>query len=134
VRGDSDAFRAGGPAEGGRMTEIGIWGRVLVAFARFGSPVMAVIANAGKKLRARIAPLFIQLRENGTIGIYRTTTLSAALVVLSLTVVALSFAAVYTVDYAGQAAAVVVTVPLVVLVLTFQRGKHFGPTAGTVAG
>ena len=117
---------------------MGIWGRVWVAvayaFARFGSPVVAMTANAGKKLRARNAPLFIQLRENGTIGIDRTTTLSAALVVLSLSVVALSFAAVYTVDYAGQAAAVVVTIPLVVLVLTFQRGKDSGTTAGTVAG
>lgn len=52
---------------------------------------------------------------------------------LPLTVVIPSFAAVYKVDYGAQAAAaVVVTIPLVVVVLIFQRGVVAGLTAGTV--
>jgi multiple sugar transport system permease protein len=52
-----------------------------------------------------------------------------------VTVVIPNFATVYTVDYGAQAAAaVVVTVPLVILVLFFQRRIVSGLTAGAVKG
>jgi multiple sugar transport system permease protein len=52
-----------------------------------------------------------------------------------VTVVIPNFATIYTVDYGAQAAAaVVVTVPLVVLVLVFQRWIISGLTAGAVKG
>ena len=52
-----------------------------------------------------------------------------------VTVVIPNFATVYTVDYGAQAAAaVVVTVPLVILVLIFQRCIVSGLTAGAVKG
>ena len=116
-----------------------IWGRVLVtvayALARlrlcFESSVM-MTTNAWKKLMARTAPLFVQLYKKGTIDIYRTTIVSNAFFALLLNVVILSFATVYTVDYAAQTAAMVVTIPLVVLVFIFQRGVVYGLTTGTV--
>jgi multiple sugar transport system permease protein len=53
----------------------------------------------------------------------------------SVTVVIPNFATIYTVDYGAQAAAaVVVTVPLVILVLIFQRRIVSGLTAGAVKG
>ena len=52
-----------------------------------------------------------------------------------VTVVIPNFATVYTVDYGAQAAAaVVVTIPLVILVLIFQRRIVSGLTAGAVKG
>jgi multiple sugar transport system permease protein len=52
-----------------------------------------------------------------------------------VTVVIPNFATIYTVDYGAQAAAaVVVTVPLVILVLIFQRRIVSGLTAGAVKG
>src|SRR5918912_1139302 len=52
-----------------------------------------------------------------------------------VTVVIPQFATVYTVDYGAQAAAaVVVTVPLVIMVLIFQRRIVSGLTAGAVKG
>src|SRR5918998_6705536 len=52
-----------------------------------------------------------------------------------VTVVIPNFATIYTVDYGAQAAAaVVVTVPLVILVLIFQRRIISGLTAGGVKG
>ena len=52
-----------------------------------------------------------------------------------VTVVIPNFATIYTVDYGSQAAAaVVVTVPLVILVLIFQRRIVSGLTAGAVKG
>lgn len=52
-----------------------------------------------------------------------------------VTVVIPNFATIYTVDYGAQAAAaVVVTVPLVILVLLFQRRIVSGLTAGAVKG
>jgi multiple sugar transport system permease protein len=52
-----------------------------------------------------------------------------------VTVVIPNFATVYTVDYGAQAAAaVVVTVPLVIMVLIFQRRIVSGLTAGAVKG
>jgi multiple sugar transport system permease protein len=52
-----------------------------------------------------------------------------------VTVVIPNFATVYTTDYGAQAAgAVVVTVPLVILVLIFQRRIVSGLTAGAVKG
>jgi multiple sugar transport system permease protein len=52
-----------------------------------------------------------------------------------VTVVIPNFATLYTVDYGSQAAAsVVVTVPLVILVLIFQRRIVSGLTAGAVKG
>jgi ABC-type glycerol-3-phosphate transport system permease component len=52
-----------------------------------------------------------------------------------VTVVIPNFATIYTVDYGAQAAAaVVVTVPLVILVLVFQRRIISGLTAGAVKG
>ncbi|HET7271080.1 MAG TPA: carbohydrate ABC transporter permease [Rubrobacter sp.] len=52
-----------------------------------------------------------------------------------VTVVIPNFATVYTVDYGSQAAgAVVVTIPLVILVLIFQRRIVSGLTAGAVKG
>ena len=97
---------------------------------RFESPVMVMTANAGKKLMARIASLFIQFRQNGIIDTYRTVLVPDVVFALSLTVV-FSFATVFTVDYAAQAVAVF-TIPLAVLVLILQRGVVSGLTAGTV--
>ena len=58
-----------------------------------------------------------------------------ALPTVTVTVVIPNFATVYTVDYGAQAAAaVVVTVPLVLLVLIFQRRIVSGLTAGAVKG
>jgi multiple sugar transport system permease protein len=52
-----------------------------------------------------------------------------------VTVVIPNFATIYTVDYGSQAAAsVVVTVPLVIMVLFFQRRIVSGLTAGAVKG
>ena len=52
-----------------------------------------------------------------------------------VTVVIPNFATVYTTDYGAQAAAaVVVTIPLVILVLIFQRRIVSGLTAGAVKG
>ena len=52
-----------------------------------------------------------------------------------VTVVIPNFATLYTVDYGAQAAAsVIVTVPLVILVLIFQRRIVSGLTAGAVKG
>src|SRR5919199_1655373 len=52
-----------------------------------------------------------------------------------VTVAIPNFATIYTVDYGAQAAAaVVVTVPLVILVLVFQRWIVSGLTAGAVKG
>jgi multiple sugar transport system permease protein len=52
-----------------------------------------------------------------------------------VTVIIPNFATVYTVDYGAQAAAaVVVTVPLVIMVLIFQRRIVSGLTAGAVKG
>ncbi len=52
-----------------------------------------------------------------------------------VTVVIPQFATIYTVDYGAQAAAaVVVTIPLVILVLIFQRRIVSGLTAGAVKG
>lgn len=52
-----------------------------------------------------------------------------------VTVVIPNFATIYTVDYGAQAAAaVVVTIPLVLLVLIFQRRIVSGLTAGAVKG
>jgi multiple sugar transport system permease protein len=52
-----------------------------------------------------------------------------------VTVVIPNFATVYTIDYGSQAAgAVVVTIPLVILVLIFQRRIVSGLTAGAVKG
>ncbi len=52
-----------------------------------------------------------------------------------VTVVIPNFASQYTVDYGAQAAAsVIVTVPLVILVLIFQRRIVSGLTAGAVKG
>jgi len=52
-----------------------------------------------------------------------------------VTVIIPNFASQYTADYGAQAAAaVVVTVPLVILVLTFQRRIVSGLTAGAVKG
>ncbi len=52
-----------------------------------------------------------------------------------VTVVIPNFATIYTVDYGAQAAAsVVVTVPLVIMVLIFQRRIVSGLTAGAVKG
>lgn len=119
---------------------MGIGGRVLIAAAcaitrlrlRSENPVMAMIANAGKKLVARIAPLFIQFRQDGIIDTYRTAIVPDVVFALLLTVIIPNFATAYTVDYAAQAAAAVVTIPLVALVLIFQRGVVSRLTAGTV--
>jgi ABC-type glycerol-3-phosphate transport system permease component len=122
---------------------MGIGGKVLVAAAyaiaslrpRFESSAVALILTAGKKLMARIAPLFIQFRRNGIINIYRTAMVPDVVFARLLTVVIPSFATVYTVDYGAQAAAaVVVTIPLVVLVLIFQRKVVSGLAAGVVKG
>ena len=98
---------------------------------RFESPVVAMTANARKKLMARIALLFIQFRQNGIIDTYRTILVPDVIFALSLTVVVSRFATVFTVDYAAQAVAVF-TIPLAVLVLILQRGVVSGLTAGTV--
>lgn len=119
---------------------MGIEGRmIIVAYAVvrlrlcFESSVIPMIAIAGKELMARIAPLFGQFRRNGIIGTYRTATGPDVVFALLSMVVILKFAIVYTVDYGAQiAAAVVVTVPLVVLVLIFQCRVVSGPTAGVV--
>lgn len=99
---------------------------------RFERSVVAMIADAGKKLMARIVSLCVRLRQNGMIGTYRTAIASGVVLALLLTVVIPSFATVYTVDYAAQAAAAVVPIPLVVLVLIFQRGVVSGLTVGIV--
>jgi ABC-type glycerol-3-phosphate transport system permease component len=102
---------------------------------RFESSAVSLIVTAGKKLMARIPPLFIQFRRNGIIDIYRTAMVPDVAFALLLTVVISSFATVYTVDYGAQAAAaVVVTIPLVVLVLIFQRRVVSGLAAGVVKG
>ena len=92
--------------------------------------IMAMTANGGKKPMARIASLFVQFRQHGTIDTYRTAMVPTVVFALLLTVVILSFATVYKVDYAAQAAAAVVTIPLVMLVLIFQRRVVSGLTDG----
>jgi ABC-type maltose transport system permease subunit len=78
-------------------------------------------------------PLFIQFWRNSIIDIYRTAMIPDVVVALLLTVVILSCATVYTVDYGAQAAAaVVVAIPLVVLMLIFQRRVVSGLAAGVV--
>ena len=102
---------------------------------RFESSAVALIFTTGKKLMARNAPLCIQFRRNGIIDIYRTAMIPCVVFALLLTVVIPSFATVYTVDYGTQAAAaVVVAIPLVVLVLIFQRRVGSGLAAGVVKG
>jgi ABC-type glycerol-3-phosphate transport system permease component len=122
---------------------MGIEGRMIIvayAVARlrlcFESSVIPMIAIAGKELMARIAPLFGQFRRNVVINTYRSAMVPDVVFTLLLTVVIPSFAVVYTVDYGAQAAAavMVVTIPLVVLVLIFQRGVVSGLAAGTVEG
>ncbi len=94
-----------------------------------------MVANAGVKLMARIAPLFIQLRQNGIISICQATVVPGVAFALLLSFVIPSYAAGYTVNYAAQAvAALVVTMPLVVLGLIFRRGVVSALTAGTVEG
>ena len=100
----------------------------------FESSVTVTIADAGKKPRARIAPLFIQFRHNGIIGTCRIAIVPDVVFALSLTFVVLSFASVYSVHYVVWAAAAVVKIPLVLLGLSFRRGVASGPTAGTVEG
>jgi hypothetical protein len=100
----------------------------------FGSSVMVMIADAGKKLMARIAPLFIQFRLNDIVDTCRIAIVSNVVFALSLTFVVLSFTSVYSVHYVVWAAAAVVKIPLVVLGLSFRRGVASGPTAGTVEG
>ncbi len=51
-----------------------------------------------------------------------------------MTAVIPNFATVYTVDYGAQAAVVAVTIPLVILVLIFQRGIFSGLYTGAVKG
>ncbi len=102
---------------------------------RFESSRVALILTAGKKLMRRIAPLFTLFRRNGIFDTYRTAMVPDVVLALLLTVVISSFATVYTVDYGAQAAAaVVVAIPLVVLVLIFQRRVVSGLTAGVVQG
>jgi hypothetical protein len=94
-----------------------------------------MVANAGVKLLARIAPLFIQLRQNGIISICQAAVAPGVVFALLLFFVVPSYAAVYTVNYAARAAAaLVVTMPLVVLGLIFRRGVASALTAGTVEG
>jgi glycerol uptake facilitator-like aquaporin len=88
---------------------------------RFEDSVMAITANGGEKPMAKIASLSIQFRQNGAIDAYRTVIVSTVVFTLLLTVVILSFATVYKVDYAAQATAAVVKISLVMLVLIFQR-------------
>jgi ABC-type glycerol-3-phosphate transport system permease component len=90
--------------------------------------------SAGKKLTVRIVPLSILFCKNGTTDTYRVTILPDVVFALLLAVVTPSFASFYTVDYAVQAAVVVVTIPLVLLILVFQHGVVSGLTAGTIAG
>ncbi len=54
---------------------------------RFESSAVALILTAGKKLMARIAPLFIQFRRNGIIDIYRTAMIPDVVFALLLTVI-----------------------------------------------
>ena len=96
----------------------------------FENSVMAMTANGGKNPMARIASLFVQFRQNGTIDAYRTVIVPTVVFALLQTVVILSFATVYKVDYAAQAATAVVTIPLVMLVLIFQRRVVSGLTDG----
>jgi ABC-type glycerol-3-phosphate transport system permease component len=118
---------------------VGIGGKVLVVVAyaiarsrfRFERPVVVMTANAGKKLMARIASLFVQFRQNDIIDTNRTVSVPDEVFALSLGVVVSNFTTVFAVDYAAQALAVF-TIPLVVLVLIFQRGVVSGLTAGTV--
>jgi ABC-type glycerol-3-phosphate transport system permease component len=122
---------------------MGIGGRVVIAAAYavarlrlcFESSVFPKIAIAGKGLMARIAPLFVQFRRNGIVNIYRIAIGLDVVFALLLMVVVPKFAFVYTVDYGAQiAAAVVVTVPLVVLVLICQRSIVSSPNARVVEG
>jgi ABC-type glycerol-3-phosphate transport system permease component len=121
---------------------MGIGSRVLVAIAYTIARLEAslensvvMIAKAGVRLLASIAPLFIQLRQNGIVNIYQAAVVPDVVFALSLTFVILSFATVYTVDYAAQTtAALAVTMPLVVLGLIFRRGVVSALTAGTVEG
>ncbi len=122
-----------------RRTEMGIrsrrWSSRTTSCFRITRPensVIAMTANAGKKPMARIVSHFVQFRQNGTIDACRTATVSTLVFLLLLTVVIPSFATVYTIDYAAQAAAVVVMMPMVVLVLIFQRGVVSGLTAGII--
>jgi hypothetical protein len=98
------------------------------------SSVMVMIADAGKKLMVRIAPLFIEFRHSGIVDTCRIAIVPNVVFALSLTFVVLSFASVYSVHYVVWAAAAVVKIPLVVLGLSFRRGVASGPTAGTVEG
>ena len=94
-----------------------------------------MVANAGVKLLARIAPHFVQLRQNGITSICQAAVVPGVAFALLLSFVIPSYAAVYTVNYAAQAvAALVVTMPLVVLGLIFRRGVVRALTAGTVEG
>lgn len=90
-----------------------------------------VTAGAGKWLTASTPPLFTRFRKSGAIDARRSTIASNAFFAPLPTICILSLATVYTVDYAAQAAAAVVTVPLVVLIL--RRGVVSDPTAGTAA-
>jgi hypothetical protein len=94
-----------------------------------------MIGNAGKKLMARIAPLFIHFRRNCIIDIYWTAMIPDVVFTLLLTDVILNFAAAYKVDYGSlAAAAVVVTMSLVVLVLIFQHRVVSSLAAEVVEG
>jgi thiamine transporter ThiT len=95
---------------------------------------MLMIADAGKKLMARIAPLFTQFRLNDIVDTCWIAIVPNLVFALSLTFVVLSFASVYSVHYVVWAAAAVVKIPLVLLGLSFRRGVASGPTAGTVEG
>ncbi len=99
---------------------------------RSENSVVAITANAGKKQMARIASSFVQVRRNDTLDACWTATGPTVVFLLLLTVVILSFSTVYTIDYAAQAAAVVVMMPIVGLVLIFQRGVASGLTTGIV--
>ena len=120
---------------------MGIGSRVLVAvayiIARLGLSLensVVMIAKAEVKLLTRIATLFIQLRQNGVISTYQAAVVPDVVFALLLTFVIPSYATVYTVDYAVQAAVAVVTIPLVMLGLIFRRGVVSALTAGTVEG
>ena len=121
---------------------MGIGSRVLVAVAYIIARLVLslkdsimMVANAGVKLLARIAPHFIQLRQNGIISTCQAAVVPGVAFALLLSFVIPSYAAVYTVNYAAQAAAaLVVTMPLVVLGLIFRRGVVSALIAGTVEG
>src|SRR5215204_4179338 len=127
---------------------------------RFKGSVMTVIlAISFFPAVAIIAPLFIQFTAVGIINTYWAMIIPDVVFALPLTiihawneflfantfifdaahypvtVVIPNFATTYTTDYGAQAAgAVVVTVPLVILVLIFQRRIVSGLTAGAVKG